>query len=186
VHARVGAAALGALSPMTVYFGASVNCEATWSPEGPGGQTALFLGDRMMFQTNRVMAGQNGVSGMGQMGARGVADQLYDAKRMHMLNPSRVFMGKTAYQAQKTDAKAVAVVVHEIGHLLHEHQSQVIFWQNKRIGAATIPANIAQQISSYLSNNNYDELVAEVFAGLVHGRTYSQAVMLAYQAQGGP
>jgi hypothetical protein len=185
VQGRVGAALAG-LDPMTVYFGERVKCEATWNPEGPGGATALFLGDRMMFQTNRVMAGQDRVSGMGQMGARGVADQAYDDKRMNVLNPNRILMGKTAYQAQKADAKAMAVVVHEIGHMLHERQSSAIFWQNKRLGAATIPANIAQQISSYLINNNYDELVAEVFAGLVHGKTYSQAVMQAYQAQGGP
>ena len=59
--------------------------------------------------------------------------QLYDAKRKHVLNPARLFITESAYQAEKTDAKATAVIVHEIGHMLYERQSQLIFWRCKRV-----------------------------------------------------
>ena len=56
--------------------------------------------------------------------------QLYDAKRKHVLNPARLFITESAYQAEKTDAKATAVIV----HMLYERQSQLIFWPYKRVG----------------------------------------------------
>jgi hypothetical protein len=182
---RMGIAAMARLSPLSIYCGANVKCEATWNPEGPGGARALFLGDRMMFQTNPVLSGQDRVYGVGQHGDRGVADQLYDAKRMPPVHPVRVLMGESAYQERKTDAKATAVIVHEIAHLLHEVLSQAIFWQNKQANAQIVPANIAMQVSNYTANKNFDEFVAEVFTGLVHGKAYSPAVITAYQNHGG-
>ena len=59
-----------------------------------------------------------------------MADQLYDAKRKHVLNPARLFITESAHQAEKTDAKATAVIV----HMLYERQSQLIFWPYKRVG----------------------------------------------------
>jgi len=182
---RMGAAAMATLSPLTIYCGANVKCEATWNPQGPGGVRALFLGDRMMFPANPVLPGQDRVFGMGQHGARGVADQQYDAKRMPKVHPARVLMGESAYQGRKADAKATAVIVHEVAHLLHEQLSQAIFWQNKQTNAPIVPANIAMQVSNYTANNNFDEFVAEVFTGLVHGKAYPPAVMTEYQTHGG-
>jgi hypothetical protein len=185
VSRRMGMAAMARLSPLTIYCGAGVKCEATWNPEGPGGTRALFLGDRMMFPANPVLPGQDRVYGTGQHGPRGVADQQYDAKRMLKVNPARVLMGESAYQERKADAKATAVIVHEVAHLLHEELSRAIFWENKRTGAATVPADISMQVSNYTANNNFDEFVAEVFTGLVHGKAYSQAVDREYRNHGG-
>jgi hypothetical protein len=185
VSKRMGVAAMGRISPLPIYCGANVKCEATWNPEARGGARALFLGDRMMFQSNPVLQGQDRVYGVGQHGDRGVPDQLYDSKRMSVVNPARVVIGKAAYQARKTDAKVTAVIVHEIAHLLHEALSQDIFWRNKKTSADIVPANIAMQVSNYAANKNFDEFVAEVFTGLVHGKAYSPAVITVYQNYGG-
>lgn len=170
-----------------VFFGAEVKCEACWEPEGPGGNVCLFLGDRMMFQVNRVELGQSRLSGYGVGGPRGVADQVYDDHRKWKLNPARWALAiRNRYQASKVSAKATAVVVHELGHILHERLSPAKFWENKKVGAPGVRVDLATQVSSYLYNNNYDEFVAEVFTGLIHGKTYSEDVMREYVAQGGP
>ncbi len=186
VGRRVPNAFLG-LNTLPVYFGADVNCEACWSPEGLGGRRSLFLGDRMMFQVNRVMAGQNRIGGMGQLGPRGVPDQLYDDQRRSHWNVVRWWLAiKREYQSTKASAKATAVVVHEIGHLLHEHRAEIAFWNSRRRNAPAVPARLAQQVSSYVGNRNYSEFVAEVFTGLVHGKHYSRGVLDEYEQHGGP
>lgn len=175
------------LANLDVYFGGEVKCEACWNPEGPGGSLSLFLGDRMMFGANPLLKGQNPVFGMGQKGARGVADQIYDSKSKSPLDPSRWLLAmRNSYQASRASAKATAVVVHELGHIIHERRSPESFWNNKKTSAGVVPADLAAAVSSYLVNNNYDEFVAEVFTGLVHGKRYPPNVMEAYQRQGGP
>jgi hypothetical protein len=121
---------------------------------------------------------------------RGVADQQYDAKRKSVLNPSRIFSSKESYQAAKVNAKAVAVIVHEFGHLLHERLSSKAFWdlkQEKNVeGAANDrpPANLAMLVSQYATKSKL-EFTAEVFTGLIYGRHYAAPVIAQYQAYGG-
>lgn len=176
------------LAPLDVFFGLNVKCEACWDPEQQGGREVLFLGDRMMFQKNVVIAGQDKVGGFGQQGPRGVAHQVYDDQRRAKYSPARwVMMVKGTYQGSKVSAQAAAVAVHEFGHFLHEKVSQARFWANKADRTATTPAAIVPQVSTYLiGQNNLNEFVAEVFTGLVHGKRYGAAVMNLYQAQGGP
>jgi len=179
--------AFNGLPNLPVFFGLNVKCEACWEPERNGGSASLFLGDRMMFQANKVEPGQDRTYGQGKKGPRGVADQIYDEKRKFKGNPARWWKSmRNQYQASKASAKATAVVIHEIGHILHEQRAPLRFWNNKKVGADPVPANIAMQVSSYLFNNNFDEFVAEVFTGLVHGRHYSPEVLEAYENQGGP
>jgi hypothetical protein len=205
--------AYAGMPELTVYMGSKLPCEACWEPSEPGGRAALFLGDRMMFDTNRVDKKQieaqikadafvdktksNSINtndvkndariwAYGEKDRRGVADQVYDTKRKSVMHPVRWMQGEATYQESKTSAKGAAAVVHEIGHLIHEHRSKNEFWEHKKKGADIIPSTLSKKISSYAFNNNYDELVAEVFTGLVHGKTYTQDVMAAYKAMGGP
>jgi hypothetical protein len=176
------------LSPLPVYFGGEVKCEACWQPEARAGKPCLFLGDRMMFNKNPVLARQDKVAGMGKEGARGVPHQVYDDQRRSKFSPVRwAMMIQGTYQTSKISAQAAAIVVHEIGHLVHQVVAPDQFWLNKRIGATGVPASLQPQVSSYLYNmNNYNEFVAEVFAGLAHGKRYPADVMTAYNLQKGP
>jgi hypothetical protein len=75
-----------------------------------------------------------------------------------------------------------AVVVHELGHNLHERASETFFWDGAAAGAAEPTAN---QVTSYATKNAL-EFVAEVFTGRMYGRNYGANIMAAYQGYGGP
>jgi len=205
VGANVPMAFVG-MPPLQVFLGKDVACAACWQPERRGGATSLFLGDRSMFSTNRVAReelefalgkrrastaqmppGDVVVWGYGEEGKRGVADQIYDDKRKSRLDPSRLLLAMQGkYDSTKIDAKAAAMVVHELGHLIHELNAPDQFWYDKSTGSPRVPASIANCVSSYAHNNNYCEFVAEVFTGLVHGRAYPPEVLVEYARHGGP
>jgi hypothetical protein len=123
---------------------------------------------------------------------------LYDTKRMSTLNPSRWVMSKAAYQEAKANAKAEAVVVHELGHILHEKESGKDFWEikknkgkevefqeeNDRARPINAPMKLANQVSQY-AGTGIIEYIAEVFTGLVYGTHYSDEVIALYVQQGG-
>jgi hypothetical protein len=75
-----------------------------------------------------------------------------------------------------------AVVVHELGHNLHERANEGFFWDGADAGGAEPLAN---QVSNYATKNKL-EFVAEVFTGRMYGRNYSAQVMAQYGAYGGP
>jgi len=75
-----------------------------------------------------------------------------------------------------------AVVTHELGHNLHESSDEGVFWD--AVTNAT-PEPLANQVSNYATKNKL-EFVAEVFTGVMYGRTYSTPIMARYAALGGP
>jgi hypothetical protein len=128
-----------------------------------------------------------GIWGNGENGKRGVADQRYDEQRKSVRDPARWLLQATGrYQSSKIEAKAEAVVVHELGHLLHAAQSPDQFWAGREVDAPVVDNRIAQQVSSYAMGNNPAEFVAEVFTGIVYDKTYSPQVMAEYARNGGP
>jgi hypothetical protein len=75
-----------------------------------------------------------------------------------------------------------AVVVHELGHNLHERANEGFFWDGAAAGAAEPTAGT---VSNYATKNAL-EFVAEVFTGKMYGKNYSDVVMAAYAGYGGP
>lgn len=181
--------AFGGLPVIDIYFTAEIGAEARWHPESPNGIPYLVLGDRTLFKVNKVLSGQDLVSGMGHYGPRGVADQLYDTRRIAKLSPLRwraEFYG--TYARAKQLEKAIAIIIHEFAHIIHgcRHGSKDSFWRYKRIDAPLTPYILSTQVSSYTHANNYNEFVAEVFAGCISGLKYSDTVMSLYRKCNGP
>jgi hypothetical protein len=177
---------------LTVYLGAPCRCIAFLGEESGNRKQILFLGDQMLDKSDVGVSEKASQvkGGIGAKGVRGIADQQYDAQRKLPVNPARMFSSEENYQKAKISAKAVAVIVHELGHLLHEDKSPRPFWalkmhKNEEGGPLdTPPAAIAQQVSQYATNNRL-EFVAEVFTGAVFGTQYSAAVIELYRNYGG-
>jgi hypothetical protein len=117
--------------------------------------------------------------GIVESGPRGVADQIAD-----------VALAGTGTQKEKeakaNKAYARAVVVHEMGHVLHKTRSPETFWKMKaEPGAFKNWMELALQVSEYATNNCL-EFVAEVFTGKTLGLKYSAAIMAKYDEFGGP
>jgi hypothetical protein len=188
VHARTGQRFEG----LKVYLGEKCRCIAYAGEAGGNRQPVLFLGDQMLSKTPTTSTeAASGVKGGHSLkGERGVADQRYDDKRKHVLNPSRVFMGKDAYQAVKLNAKAIAIIVHEFGHVLHERLNSGVFWGLKTTWATEEnpddrpPSDLAMQVSQYATKSKL-EFVAEIFTGRIYGKHYSPQVLAKYQEYGG-
>jgi hypothetical protein len=186
------------LDLLYLYLSPRVRCIA-YAGEAEGERTTtIFLGDKMFQKSAKTTtAKQSGVVGGMSAGVRGVADQEYDAKRKSVLNPKRWVMSKEEYQASKANAKAVAVVVHELGHVLHERASEADFWamklnkdyppEERPEGAKLFfaPAHLAEQVSQYALSGHI-EYIPEVFTGLIYGKRYSDAVIAQYKREGGP
>ena len=110
--------------------------------------------------------------GMGKKGPRGVHDQVYD-------------LAENQRDAEKN--RMIALVVHEIGHILHFFQDIKRFGILKTSFDVSVSGLIAAEVSDYVQKQqNCLELVAEVFTGKVHGLSYSRAVMTCYSLCGGP
>lgn len=187
VHARTGHRP----ESLALYLGAPCRCIAYLGEDGGSRSYVMFLGDQMLVKTAVVQTEkQTGVKGGYGSAERGVADQQYDAQRRHVLSPARLIMGKDAYQGAKLHAKAVAVIVHELGHLFHEANDSEKYWalktQKNVEGASNDrpPADVAIQVSQYATKSKL-EFVAEVFTGLIYGKHYSPAVMSRYAEYGG-
>jgi len=114
--------------------------------------------------------------GMGKKGDRGIAHHLYDEKK--------AFFGDPGLEAQTE-----GVVVHELGHIIHEQQSGDNFWRekisSKSIATASGMAAAAMAVSHYAAKGPL-EFVAEVFTALVYGRTVPANSLRWYVALGGP
>lgn len=79
-----------------------------------------------------------------------------------------------------------AIVIHEIGHLLHEAEDDTSFWgAMPQFPNGVNPGSIFDAVSAYAATNT-KELVAEVFLGRVYGKVYPPAIMTAYRTLGGP
>jgi hypothetical protein len=116
--------------------------------------------------------------GLGAQGTRGVSSQVYDATRGNLFG-----IGDPKLKAQAT-----AIVVHELGHVLHSQLSPSLFWDCKGgdaklgVGWDTLSTGV-----SHYATQNALEFVAETFtATVVGGRQFNQAVKTAYAALGGP
>lgn len=79
-----------------------------------------------------------------------------------------------------------AIVVHELGHLLHEIQDEDLFWgRMPEFPNGLKPLDIFRCVSAYAASNP-KELVAEVFLGRVFGKNFEPFIIEAYRALGGP
>jgi hypothetical protein len=83
------------------------------------------------------------------------------------------------------DPSGVGTMVHELGHFLHYHQNRATFHDLTATEFASGKAAVAAQVSGYAAQKPR-EFVAEVFLGLVHGRTFPADVMEMYDGLGGP
>jgi hypothetical protein len=101
--------------------------------------------------------------------------------------------GKDEYKFSSTgfDPSGVASIVHEFGHAIHFVTAPSKYhglWGTSFAGKAPsgkLWADIAKvQVSDYGTKPR--EFVAEVFLGLIYGKTYSEDVMTMYRAFGGP
>jgi hypothetical protein len=112
-------------------------------------------------------------------GDRGVPDQVGDVARMGAESEEAGIQ-----LANKAFAKAI--VVHEMGHVLHKTKSPEIFWAMKTEESAFLDwRDLAMEVSQY-AHMNPMEYVAEVFTGRAYGFSYSPAVLSKYVEFGGP
>jgi hypothetical protein len=174
-----------AVPPMTVYVSSAadvVNVAFIGDAAG-NAEVTVFLGPNAGLYickikgTSKNVKGGQGAFGQGQNRQRGIADQAYDGTNIWFGNP-------------KQAALITATIIHEIGHVAHEAASPGIFWDLKGgEGAASASGtgwvDAAFKVSQYGTKNPL-EFVAEVFTGIVLGKTYDAKVMQAYQALGGP
>jgi hypothetical protein len=109
-----------------------------------------------------VLLGPSSVNTAGMVGRQGIADQVANTS-------------KSAYCA--------AVVVHELGHNLHELANEGFFWDADAGGLPVV--DTAMTVSQYAATNK-KELVAEVFTGIAYGMTFPPAVMTMYANYHGP
>lgn len=108
-----------------------------------------------------VLLGPNAVNTAGMIGRLGVADVV---------------------GSQSASAYCEAVVVHELGHNLHERLAENYFWSKE---ANKIPnVNTAMKVSQYATTNR-KEVVAEVFTGMLYGITYGPDVHRIYTEYNG-
>ena len=81
---------------------------------------------------------------------------------------------------------ASSAVVHEIGHVLHKLNAPNIFSRNAPVAMPDDWEDLRKQVSQYAaSNDNPQEFVAEIFAGIVADMRYPQAVINLYKRLGG-
>ncbi|BBM03798.1 hypothetical protein [Microbulbifer sp. GL-2] len=150
-----------------------------------GENITIFLGSRIKNHMSAAkpskkppsVSVKGGVTaGVGR--ARGIADYMYDVtSRQLFKNPKESSMIK-------------AVVIHEMGHALHEHFHPEIFWDLKRESTAQAYnscgwINASFDVSQYATTNAL-EFVAETFTGMSLGEKYGKIVESAYSALGGP
>ena len=83
--------------------------------------------------------------------------------------------------------KGHVTCLHELGHALHAmNMGEDFLATNANGGVTGAPTGgMAVQVSMYAGNSK-KEFVAEVFAGMMIGRTYSSGVMAEYHSYNGP
>lgn len=107
---------------------------------------------------------------------------------------ANIILGPTALVGGRADAlsgtnlagcnKPTITCIHEIGHILHERSAGDMFWETGSILTGGKAAN-AGEVSGYAATTK-KEFVAEVFAGLILGKPFSDACTQEYLALGGP
>ena len=168
-----------------LYIGPEVRNMATMGTNSE--RPCIFLGPQIAtYLPTSEGGGENATNVKGGMGqGRGVAMQMYDEARLSKMSLQRIRLEVTGnYQKSKIEAQAIAVVVHEFGHILHEQFSSARFWPLKRRDAPPIDTGIAHKVSQYAAINRL-EFVAEVFTGLVYGKRYPAEVIAVYKVLGG-
>jgi hypothetical protein len=174
------------LDGLNVYLSPAVRCIAFLGTAQGRRTYTIFLGPQMLTKTavmqTEAVSHVKGGTGHG----RGVADQQYDAMRKPVLSPTRLVMGKDAYQTTKIAAKAMAVIVHEFGHLLHEANDPKKYWRLKKTDRDLVKDEFhtAMKVSQYALNGKL-EFVAEVFTGRMFGAIYPPDVLSLYKSCGG-
>jgi len=100
-------------------------------------------------------------------------------------NPIDDMRGGAAYYtlSSNLDPQGPATVVHELGHLMHYQTSAENFF-GLQSASHRLPM-LAQKVSTYATNSPR-EFVAEVFLGLVYGKSFDDDVLDMYSALGGP
>ena len=89
--------------------------------------------------------------------------------------------GKSGFLSSSDSSHAMT---HELGHMLHERFGNLQAASGQKLSASESKL-IGRQVSRYAANNKAD-MVAEVFAGRMAGKTYSPEVMNMYKAAKGP
>jgi hypothetical protein len=152
----------------------------TYTPAGASAPV-IFLGPKMWTHNPAVAGSAAAVAGgLGSHGERGVANQAYDGTARFFGNP-------------KQKAQGATIVIHELGHILHEIHNPGVFWEELRAIEAAVAVspngpgwmNQSTHVSHYATKNQL-EFVAEVFAGRLMGTHYALAVGAVYNALGGP
>ncbi len=88
------------------------------------------------------------------------------------------------FTSTQVDPSGTGTIVHELGHALHYHLSSGKFHELSLTAFNKKGAELANTVSGYASNTR--EFVAEVFLGLVYGKSYSSEVIEMYLDMGGP
>ncbi len=101
-------------------------------------------------------------------------------------NPIDTTLGES-YKNLSTelDPEGPATVIHEMGHMMHYHSSPSNFYGLHGAGFTQDGDRISAKVSGY-ANGAPREFVAEVFMGLVYGRTFDDEILEMYTAYGGP
>ena len=108
-----------------------------------------------------VLLGAGAVDTAGMVGAQGVAN---------------------AVASHNSSDYCAAVVVHELGHNLHERLAADFFWTPDANTAPNV--GLAMDVSQYATRNK-KEVVAEVFTGMLYGITYKPGVLAMYDEYSG-
>jgi hypothetical protein len=100
-------------------------------------------------------------------------------------NPIDETKGGDSYYtlSSNLDPEGPGTVIHEMGHMMHFQSSATNFYSLQ--GASHRQPMVARKVSTYATNNPR-EFVAEVFLGLVYGKSFDDDVIQMYRAFGGP
>lgn len=166
------------LPPLSFFLSnaATVECVAFMGNAAGNREAQVFLGPKFVIKNPQNKAAVTTIpGGSGQKGQRGIADQQYDGTQRWFGNPKLLAQGAT-------------IVVHELGHVLHELLDEQEFWTQHEAATqarATMWLGAAAEVSEYATKAPL-EFCAEVFAGVLAGKKYSGAVHGAYTLLGGP
>ena len=101
-------------------------------------------------------------------------------------NPIDTKIGKLFFNlSTELDPQGPGSVVHEMGHMLHYQASSSNFYGLHGAAFEKRGADASAKVSGYATKAPR-EFVAEVFLGLVYGRTFDDDILEVYQAFGGP
>jgi hypothetical protein len=100
-------------------------------------------------------------------------------------NPNDSKKGGANYEqlSVQLDPQGAGTVVHEMGHLMHFTSSASNFYSLQSAQLKT--SAVASKVSTYAAGNPR-EFVAEVFLGLVYGKSFDDDVIQMYNTFGGP